>query len=120
MFASPQTLEIFMSSKLSLSELTARRDANLNLILVEALPEKYFRQGHLPGARHVPHDQVDQLAPTLLSDRSAEIVVYCASDTCRNSDIAAQTLDRLGYTHVAVFSGGKQAWVEAGLPLDAA
>ena len=103
------------NAKLTLSELVERRAANPNLILVEALPEKYFRDGHLPGAKHMPHDQVTQLAPTLLTDRSAEIVVYCASDTCRNSDIAAQTLNRMGYTNVAVFTGGKQSWADAGL-----
>ena len=107
-----------MNAKLSLSKLTERRNANRNLILVEALPEKYYRDGHLPSAIHLPHDQVKELAPQLLSDRDAEIVVYCASETCRNSDIAARTLEWLGYTHVSVFTGGKQAWLEAGLPLE--
>jgi len=107
-----------MSTKLSLTELIELRNANPDVILLEALPEKYYRDGHLPGARHLPHDQVSQLAPQLLSNLDAEIVVYCASATCRNSDIAAQALDQLGYSHVAVFPGGKEAWVDAGLPLD--
>lgn len=49
-----------------------------NLVLVEALPEKYFRDWHLPGAKHLPHDQVKALAPALLPDDQAEIVTYCA------------------------------------------
>ena len=86
--------------------------------LVEALPEKYYREGHLPGAKHLPHDQVRLLAPAVLPDNDAEIVVYCASSTCQNSHIAAQVLEQLGYTHVAVYAGGKQDWQEAGLALE--
>jgi rhodanese-related sulfurtransferase len=86
--------------------------------LAEALTEKYYRDGHLPGAKHLPHDQVRELAPGLLPDKSAEIVVYCASRTCQNSHIAAKVLEQLGYTHVAVYAGGKQDWQEAGLALE--
>jgi rhodanese-related sulfurtransferase len=86
--------------------------------LVEALPEKYWRDWHLPGAKHLPHDRVRKLASVLLPDRSAEIVVYCASATCQNSHIAARVLEQLGYGNVAVYAGGKQDWQEAGLPVE--
>jgi rhodanese-related sulfurtransferase len=86
--------------------------------LVEALPEKYWLDWHLPGAKHLPHDQVRQLAPAVLPDRNAEIVVYCASSTCQNSHIAARVLAQMGYTDVAVYAGGKQDWQEAGLPVE--
>jgi rhodanese-related sulfurtransferase len=87
-------------------------------VLVEALPRKYFDAGHLPGARHLPHDQVRTLAPTVLPDLHAEIVVYCASATCQNSHIAARVLQQIGYTDVAVYAAGKQDWSDAGLPLE--
>ncbi|HET9734926.1 MAG TPA: rhodanese-like domain-containing protein [Burkholderiales bacterium] len=87
-------------------------------ILVEALPEKYWRDWHLPGARNLPHDQVRQLAPALLPDKSAEIVVYCASATCQNSHIAGRVLEQMGYANVSVYPGGKQDWREAGLPTE--
>jgi rhodanese-related sulfurtransferase len=86
--------------------------------LVEALPEKYYRDAHLPGARHLPHDQVRELAPRVLPDRDAEIVVYCASSTCQNSHVAAKVLGQMGYANVAVYAGGKQDWQEAGLPVE--
>ena len=86
--------------------------------LAEALPEKYWRDWHLPGARHLPHDQVRSLAPSVLPDKSAEVVVYCASSTCLNSHIAAKLLEQMGYVKVAVYAGGKQDWQEAGLPVE--
>ncbi|HKW36318.1 MAG TPA: rhodanese-like domain-containing protein [Burkholderiales bacterium] len=87
-------------------------------VLVEALPEQYFRDWHLPGARHLPHDEVARLAPSVLPDKAAEIVVYCASKSCQNSHVAAAKLEQLGYRNVAVYAGGKQDWSEAGLPVD--
>jgi len=87
-------------------------------VLVEALPEKYFSDWHLPGARHLPHDEVARLAATVLPDKAAEIVVYCASRSCQNSHVAAAKLAQMGYENVAVYAGGKQEWSEAGLPVD--
>ena len=46
------------------------------------------------GALILPLDRVDARAPALLPDKTAEIVVYCASGPCKNSGIAAARLDR--------------------------
>jgi rhodanese-related sulfurtransferase len=105
-----------MAEQVTRSELQVRLAANPNLVLVEALSEKYFRDWHLPGAKHMPHDQVKALAPALLPDKQAEIVTYCASETCQNSHIAANVLTQLGYANVAVYGGGKKDWQEARLP----
>lgn len=86
--------------------------------LVEALPERYFLDAHLPGAINIPHDTVEAQAPRLLPDLAEPVVVYCASAGCRNSDIAAERLTRLGYSEVRVYAGGKQDWVEAGMPVE--
>src|SRR3974377_705345 len=86
-------------------------------VLLEALPANYYLDGHLAGALHFPHDRARALAPVLIADKTRAIVVYCASDTCRNSHIAASTLEALGYADVSVYAGGKKDWSEAGLPL---
>jgi rhodanese-related sulfurtransferase len=87
-------------------------------VLLEALPERYYAQKHLPGARLFPHDQVERLAPQVVPNKDAEIVVYCASRTCQNSHMAAYHLVRLGYTNVTVYEGGKQDWEASGLPFE--
>lgn len=89
-------------------------------IVLEALPEKYWRDWHLPGARNLPHERVRELAPALLPDKSAELIVYCASSTCQNSHIAARALEQMGYANVAVYPGGKQDWQAAGLETEPA
>jgi rhodanese-related sulfurtransferase len=107
-----------MPYTLDRAQLQTRLGATPQPVLVEALPRKYFDDWHLPGARHMPHDQVRTLASTVLPERDAEIVVYCASSTCQNSHIAARVLEQMGYTHVSVYAGGKQDWSEAGLPVE--
>lgn len=102
-----------MNKTVTRNELQARLSANPGLILLEALPAKYYNDWHLPGAKHFPHDQARQLAPAVVPDKSAEIVVYCASRTCQNSHIAANVLRQLGYANVAVYAGGKEDWTEA-------
>lgn len=48
--------------------------------LVETLPKVSYEHAHLPGASNLPPDRIKD-ASTLLPDKSAEIVVYCASPT---------------------------------------
>jgi rhodanese-related sulfurtransferase len=107
-----------MAPKITLDALRARLEANPALVLVEALPEMYFDKAHLPGAINIPHTEVDQLAPGLLPDRDAEIVVYCANGPCANSGIASARLVALGYSNVSDYHEGKDEWVAAGLPVE--
>ncbi len=99
-------------------ELKAALDSEAPPTLLEALPEKYFRHGHLPGARLFPHDRARELAASALPDKQADIVVYCASATCLNSQQAAAALSELGYAKVRVYVEGKADWEAAGLRVE--
>ncbi len=107
-----------MVAKITREELKAKLENGAGVALVEALPAKYYLANHLPGALNLPHDQVDALAPSLLPDKSTEIVVYCASGPCKNSAIAANRLAELGYANVRDYHEGKEDWVAAGLPTE--
>ncbi|MGH9206402.1 MAG: rhodanese-like domain-containing protein [Acidimicrobiales bacterium] len=39
-------------------------------------------------------------------------------DACANSKLAASRLRSLGYVDVRAYEGGKQEWIEAGLPVE--
>jgi rhodanese-related sulfurtransferase len=107
-----------MAEKITLEELRDRLDRGEELILVEALGPAYYEEAHLPGAINIPHDQVDELAPALLPDKDAQIVVYCSNGPCPNSGIAARRLVQLGYTQVRDYHEGKAEWIAAGLPTE--
>jgi rhodanese-related sulfurtransferase len=70
-----------MSDTISRDELKGKIDGGEDFILVETLPSVAYHHAHLPGAINLPPDRVGELAPQLLPDKSAEIVVYCASPT---------------------------------------
>jgi len=86
--------------------------------LVEALSERNWKEGHLPGAVQLDYPEVRERAGDVLPDRDAKIVVYCANEACQNSVKAAEELEVLGYTNVYEYAGGKQDWVDAGLELE--
>ena len=85
-------------------------------VLVEALGPAYYADVHLPGAVNIPPDAVSSLAPALLPDLDAEIVVYCSA-TCSNAEATAAALEGLGYRSVRVYGAGKEEWIEHGLPV---
>lgn len=106
-----------MIEQITLAELQQELESGA-VVLVEALGPQYYDDGHLPGAINIPHTEVDELAPALLPDKNAAIVVYCASGPCRNSELAARALAQLGYANVRDYHEGKAEWVAAGLPLE--
>ena len=107
-----------MTATISRDEIKALLDSAAPVTLIESLPEKYWKHSHLPGALNIPHDRTRELAPALLPDRDAFIVVYCANEPCKNSGIAAQELSLMGYRNVHEYTGGKQDWVDAGYPVE--
>ena len=104
--------------KISREKLKAKLDRGEDVVLVEALDEARYEEAHLPGAINIPYDRVDELAPVLLPDKGARIVVYCSNGPCRNSGIASNRLSQLGYEDVRDYHEGKQDWMEAGLPTE--
>lgn len=87
-------------------------------VVLEVLPEKYFVDGHLPGAVHVAPDELEKAAREFPPDETRTVVTYCAGPSCSNSRETAGQLRRLGYRDVRVFEGGKEAWIDAGLALE--
>ena len=88
--------------------------------LFEVLSTQHWAAGHIPGAKAMPLDRIAEVARTEAPDKDADVVVYCASDTCRNSDLAAEKLATLGYRSIFVYRGGKADWKAAGLELEVA
>lgn len=67
-----------MVNTISRDDLKQKIDSKDGFTLVETLPETAFHHVHLPGAINLPPDKISELAPGLLPDKNAEIIVYCA------------------------------------------
>ncbi len=69
-----------MSDVITTDELKRKvKEKPPNFKLVETLAPERYREAHLPGAINLPPDRLKELAPSVLPDKSAEIVTYCAS-----------------------------------------
>jgi len=90
---------------------------NDDIVLVEVLDKKQYQKSHLPGAINIPMNKIGTEAKQRF-DTDQEIVVYCSNVDCSASPTAAKKLDELGFEHVFDYEGGKQAWRDAGLPME--
>lgn len=87
--------------------------------LVDAQAPGWFEREHIPGAVAIDWDDLEASLAARLPDRTESIVVYCWNETCSASAAVADQLVTAGYQHVRRYPGGKQAWHDAGFPLDA-
>ena len=90
------------------------------ILILDARPNSLYRSGHIPSAMSLPADDFDKqyqaLQSTLQSHRNELCIVYCSGVRCKDSQIVATTLQKLGYQHVRIFRGGWNDWQSANLP----
>jgi len=106
-----------MTALISRDELKAAIDRH-EVTVVDALPESYYSQQHIPGAVNLVESDVVGRAAQLLPHKDAAIVVYCSNAACGNSQAVATVLAKLGYSDVRKYRDGIQDWVDAGLPVE--
>jgi molybdopterin/thiamine biosynthesis adenylyltransferase/rhodanese-related sulfurtransferase len=85
-------------------------------ILIDVREKDEWLEGNIPGARWIPRGFLEQRIEDQVPERSAEIVIYCASGT--RSALAARSLEELGYTNVKSMAPGFTGWKRAGLAFD--
>jgi rhodanese-related sulfurtransferase len=99
-------------------ELKHKIDSGRPVALVEVLSANQYAKGHLPTAISVPLDErFNEEMRLSMPDRDRDVVVYCDSETCLTSQVAAERLAELGYRNVYDYEEGKAGWKDAGLPL---
>ncbi len=84
-------------------------------IILDVRQPDEFREGHLPGSRNIPHDQIETHASELRAFKT--IYIHCQAG--RRAGMASDALSRLGLTNIVCVSGsGMGDWVAAGLPIE--
>ncbi|SCF40396.1 Rhodanese-related sulfurtransferase [Micromonospora purpureochromogenes] len=94
------------------ADLTARVSG---LVVVDSRGPDAWRQGHLPGAVHLPTAEIATRAAGLVP-AGAAVVTYCWGPGCNGATRAALEFARLGY-RVKEMLGGYEYWVREGLPV---
>jgi rhodanese-related sulfurtransferase len=92
-----------------------RLDAGEKMILVDTREDSEWVRGHIPGAIHLSKGIIERDIEKTVPDHNARIVLYCGGGF--RSALAADNLQKMGYTNVISMDGGWRGWTEAGLPV---
>jgi rhodanese-related sulfurtransferase len=84
-------------------------------LLVDVREESEFAKDHLPGAIHLGKGIIERDIEARVPELDREIVLYCGGGF--RSALAADNLQKMGYTNVISMDGGIREWREKGYPL---
>jgi rhodanese-related sulfurtransferase len=89
-------------------------DAGEKIILVDVREESEWARGHLPGAVYMGKGVIERDIEQKVPDKNAPLVLYCGGGF--RSALAAENLQKMGYTNVVSMDGGWKGWIGAGYP----
>lgn len=117
----PRFLQIVNESRARVRELTVddvkqKLARNEQFKLIDVREESEWAGGHLPGASHLGKGIIERDIEATIPDTGTEIVLYCGGGY--RSALAADNLQKMGYTNVYSMDGGFRGWKEAGLPIE--
>jgi rhodanese-related sulfurtransferase len=97
-------------------EVKARLDQGDNFALIDVREDNEFVRDHLPGAVHLGKGIIERDIEEKYPDPKTELVLYCGGGF--RSAMAADNLQKMGYTNVISMDGGIRVWRERGYPLE--
>jgi len=98
------------------ADVKRKLDAGERFHLVDVREESEFGRGHLPGAIHLSKGIIERDIEKAIPDKSAPIVLYCGGGF--RSALAADNLQKMGYSNVISMDGGWRGWTQAGYPVE--
>ena len=91
-----------------------RISAGEKFVLIDTREDSEWARGHLPGAIHLSKGIIERDIEKTVPDKNATVVLYCGGGF--RSALAADNLQKMGYTNVISMDGGWRGWNEAGFP----
>ena len=89
-------------------------DAGEKMILVDVREESEWARGHIPNAIHLGKGIIERDVEKAIPEKGATVVLYCGGGF--RSALAAENLQKMGYTNVISMDGGWREWTQAGFP----
>jgi rhodanese-related sulfurtransferase len=116
---SSQFLKLVQDAKKNVKETNVadvkrRGEAGEKFLLVDVREDNEWAKGHLPGAVHLGKGIIERDIEQKVPDTSAKVILYCGGGF--RSALAAENLQKMGYTNVESMDGGWKGWLDAGLP----
>jgi rhodanese-related sulfurtransferase len=99
----------------SVADVNEWQTASETFRLIDVREESEWSRGHLPGAEHLGKGIIERDVEEQIPDQATKIVLYCGGGY--RSALAADNLQKMGYTNVISMDGGFRDWTEAGLEI---
>jgi rhodanese-related sulfurtransferase len=100
----------------TVADVKSRLDAGDRFVLVDVREESEYAAGRLPGAVHIGKGVIERDIEAKVPDPGTPVVLYCGGGF--RSALAADALQKMGYTNVVSMDGGWSGWVKAGNPTE--
>ena len=101
--------------EVSIEDTKARLDRGDKFVLVDVREEIEYAKDHLPGAIHLGKGVIERDIEERVPELNTPIVLYCGGGY--RSALAADNLQKMGYTNVLSMDGGIRGWREKHYPL---
>src|ERR1700694_2504493 len=116
----PRFLKIVEDAKKRVRETTvddvkAKMDRGEQVLLIDVREESEYAKDHLPGAVHLGKGIIERDIEQRVPDTSTHLILYCGGGF--RSALAADNLQKMGYTDVLSMDGGVREWREKNYPM---
>lgn len=100
--------------EISPEEVIEKLEADADFALIDTREQHEFEEGHLPQAIHLSKGVIERDIEEHVADYDREIVLYCGGGY--RSALAADNLQKMGYSNVKSMALGWRGWNEKNLP----
>ena len=97
-------------------EVKARLDRGEKLVLADVREDNEWEAGHILGSTHIGKGVIERDIESKVPDKNKEIILYCGGGF--RSALAADNLQKMGYTNVISMDGGWRRWNELAYPTE--
>jgi rhodanese-related sulfurtransferase len=114
---SPGFLKVVDDAKRRIKEVDIHQvkqwlDSDKKFSLIDVREDREWAKGHLPHSIHIGKGIIERDIEQAVPDRNTTLVLYCGGGF--RSALAADSLQKMGYTDVASMAGGWRGWMDAG------
>src|SRR5713101_9224600 len=102
--------------EVTVDETKQRMKANREVKLIDVREDNEWQAGHAASAEHLGKGIIERDIEAAVPDKSTELILYCGGGY--RSALAADVLQKMGYTNVWSMAGGWKTWKESGGPVD--
>ncbi len=101
--------------EVNVAETKSRMAANPSAKLIDVREDNEWKAGHAAGAEHLGKGIIERDIETRVPDKATELILYCGGGY--RSALAADGLQKMGYTNVYSMAGGWKAWKDSDSPI---